>query len=105
MHGISPSITTDPNTVQNESKLIDLVIRIKLTRVISMPRFSNFLKNSSIHFHIFLYLVTCFLRVSVSLLCRLQTVLKIHVPIYQYLISEGRQTKLFNLVTGTATNP
>ena len=53
-----------------------------------MPRFSNFLKNSSIHFRMFLYLVTCFLSVTVSVLCRLQSVSKIHVPIYPYLISK-----------------
>ena len=33
MHGISLSITTDPNTVQILSKLLDLVMRIVLTRV------------------------------------------------------------------------
>ena len=42
MHGKSPSIITGPNTVQNQSKLIDLVIRIKLTRAILMPRLSQF---------------------------------------------------------------
>ena len=35
-----------------------------------MPRFSNFLKNSTNDFSMFLYLVTCFLRVTVSLLVR-----------------------------------
>ena len=30
VHGKSPSITTDPNTVQNESKLTALVMRVKL---------------------------------------------------------------------------
>ena len=84
MHGKSPSITTD-----RKSKLIDLVIRIELTRAIFMPRFSNYLKNSTIHFRLFLYLVTCFLKIMVSLLFRLQAVSKIYVPIYPYLISEG----------------
>ena len=37
-----------------------------------MPRFRIFLRNSNIHFHIFLYLVTCFLIVVVSFLCRSQ---------------------------------
>ena len=94
MHGKSPPITTDPNTVQNWSKickLIDLVIRIELTRTILMPRFSNFLRNFIIHFRMILYLETCFLRVTVSLLCRLQAVSKTHVDIYPYLISEGRR--------------
>ena len=37
-------------------------------------------------------LETCFLRVTVSLVCRLQAVSKIHVPIYPCLIiSEGRR--------------
>ena len=31
MHRKLPSIRMDPNTAQNESKLIDLVIRIKLS--------------------------------------------------------------------------
>ena len=38
---------------------------------------------------IYLYLIKCFLRVTVSLLCRLQAVSKMHVPIYPYLISKG----------------
>ena len=61
-----------PKTVQNESKLIDLVTRIVLTRAMLMPRFSNFLRNSIIHFRTCLYLVTCFLRVTVSFLYQLQ---------------------------------
>ena len=75
----------------NNSKLIDFQIRIELIRAILMPRCSNFLRNSMIYFRMFLYLETCFLRVTVSLLCRLQAVLKIHVPIYPYQISEGRR--------------
>ena len=48
-------------------------------------------------------LVTCFLRVAVSLPCRLQAISKIHVPIYPCLIiSEGRR----NCSTfSTATKP
>ena len=49
----------------NNSKLIDLVMRIELTQAILMSRFSNFLRNSTIHFRMFLYLVTCLLRVTV----------------------------------------
>ena len=37
-----------------------------------MPRFSNFLRKSTIHFCTCLYLVACFLRDTVSLLCRSQ---------------------------------
>ena len=40
----------------------------------------------------------------VSLLCRIQAVSKVRVPFYPYLISEGL-TKLFDLLTGTATKP
>ena len=69
----------------NNCKLINLLIRIELTQAILMLRFSNFLRNSIIHFRMFLYLETCFLRVTVSFLCRLQAVSKIHVPIYPYL--------------------
>ena len=71
--------------------MIDYVIRIELTRAILMPRFSNFLKNSIIEFRMFLFFVICFLRVTVSLICQLQATSKIHVPIYPYLISEGRR--------------
>ena len=52
-------------------KMIDLVIRM--------------------HIPMFLYFVTCFLRVRVSLLCRLQAVSNLLVTIYQYLISEARR--------------
>ena len=62
-----PTSQWTPNTVQNESKLIDLVMRIELTQAILMPRFSNSLINSSLNFLMFLYLVTCFLKVTVSL--------------------------------------
>ena len=37
MHGKSSSITTDPNIIQNYSKLIDLVMRVELTQAILMP--------------------------------------------------------------------
>ena len=57
-----------------------------------MPGFSHFLGNRSSNFRMFECLVTCFLRVTVSLLCRLQAVSKIHVPIYPcLLISKGRR--------------
>ena len=71
--------------------MIDLKVRIDLTRAILMPQFSNFLRNSIIHFRMFLYLVTCFLRVTDSLQCRLQDESKTHVPIYSYLISERKR--------------
>ena len=77
------------------------MIRIELTWAILMPCVSNFLRNSTIHVRMFLYLVTCFLRVKISLLCRLEAESKIHVPFYPYLIS--KESKLFGLVTGTGT--
>ena len=58
--------------IDYKNLIIDLVLRIELTRAISMPRFSNFLRNSTIYFRMFIYLVTCFLGVTVSLLCRSQ---------------------------------
>ena len=39
---------------------MDLVMRIELTRAILSRRLSDFLRNSIIHFRIFLNLVTCF---------------------------------------------
>ena len=86
----------------NICKFIDLVMRIQLTLAILISRFSNFLRNSTIHFPMFSYLVT----------------------FYPYLISEGRpncstfwpmqqrncdtqetvrETKLFYILTDTAT--
>ena len=53
-----------------------------------MPRLSNFLRNLTIHFRMFFFFIFCFLRVSVSLLCRLQAVSRIYVTIYPCLISE-----------------
>ena len=89
MHHIGPQ--TLYKIKVNNCTSIDLEIRIELSRAILMPRFSNSLRNSNIHFRMFLYLVTYSLRVTVPLLCRLQDVSKIQVPIYPYLISEGRR--------------
>ena len=86
IHRKSPSITTNPNTVQNESKLIDLVMWIELTRAILMPRFLNFVRNSTILFACFYIWYTW----AIALLCVLQAASKIHVPIYPYPISEGK---------------
>ena len=66
------NITTDPERHTNKSKLIDLVMRIELTREFLSSRLSDFQRNSIIHFRMFLSLVTCFLSVAVSLLCRSQ---------------------------------
>ena len=46
----------------------------------------------TIHSYMFLYLITaCFIRITVSLLCRLQAESKKQVPINPGLISEGRR--------------
>ena len=95
----STSIITDPNTIQNESELIDLVMRIRLIRAILSSRLSNL----TLHFRMFLYLATWLLRIMVSLLCRSQVVSKMHDPIYHYQISEGDE--MVELVTVTATKP
>ena len=75
-------------------------MRIELTRAILMSWLSNILRNSSIHFRMFLYLETCFIRVTVSLLCRLQDVSMTHVSIYHNLFSEWRRN-----CSTTATKP
>ena len=49
------------NGTQNLSKCIDFVMRIELTRSILMSQFSDLLKNSTIHFPVCLYMITCFL--------------------------------------------
>ena len=68
------------------------MIRIKLNPTILIPRFSHVLGNRTINIRLFECLVTSFLRVMVSLLCRLQAVSKIHVPIYPcQIISEERR--------------
>ena len=61
-----------PTPVQNLSKLIDFVMRTELIQAILLPRLTDFLRNSTIHFRMCFYLLTCFLRVTVSLLCRSQ---------------------------------
>ena len=76
----------------NNCKSIDLVkqIKIELTRAILMPQFSNSLRNSTIHFHMFLYLLTCFPRVAVSLLCRLEAYHRYmiqFIPIWFYIVT------------------
>ena len=73
----------------NNSKLVELVMRIELTLAILMPRFSNFLKKFDHPFpHVFTF-GNIFLE-SDGFVTMPQAVSKIHVPIYPYLISEGR---------------
>ena len=48
---MSTSLWTS-STIQNKSKLINMVMRIELTRETLMRLFSNFLRNSTIHFRI-----------------------------------------------------
>ena len=64
-------------------------IRIDLTRTNCNAKISkNITRISIIHFRTFLYQETCFLRVTISLLCRLQAQSMIHVRIYPYLICQ-----------------
>ena len=56
----------------NNSKFIDFVDKNRVISTTLIALFSNFLRNSSIHFRMFLYLVTCFLRVTVWILYRSQ---------------------------------
>ena len=67
-------------------------MRIELTRaILILALLSNFLRTPTVNFPMFVYLVICFLRVTVSVLCRLQAVWKMHFPIYPSLICEGRR--------------
>ena len=54
-HGKSPSITPDPNTIQNESKLIDFVMRIELTSnfIATTLRFSEQFDNTFSYIFVF----------------------------------------------------
>ena len=82
---------TSYNKRLNNCKLINFVIRIEINRSILMPRATNFRRNSIIHFRMFLYLVTCFFRVTVLFLWYAgQKMYQRHnlFPIYSYLISE-----------------
>ena len=90
MHGKSLSIATDHNTVQNESKLNGLVTRIELTSDFN-DSILYFQRNFTINFRVFLCLVTCFLGVTGSLLCRFQLYQRKNVLIYYYFIGEEQR--------------
>ena len=66
-----------PKTIRKKRKFVDFLMRIELTPAILSPLLLDFRRNSTIHFHMFLYLLICFLRVAVSLLYRSQAVSKI----------------------------
>ena len=72
-------------------------MRIEIKRAILMPRLADFLGNSAIHFRMFLYLVTCFLRVTVLLLCRSQA------RTISSQFTKMERVSLIQLVTGIAT--
>ena len=65
-------------------------MRIELTRAILSPRLC-ISENFDVHFRMFLYLVTCFLRVTVSLIFRSQShgCIRDKCCNLPYLISEG----------------
>ena len=95
VHGKSPSITMDPITVQNESRLIDF---FNPNFVNSRNFFATTLRFSEKFDQPFSHILmfgNTFMRFTVSFLCRAQAVSKIHVPIiYRYLISEGRRDEI-----------
>ena len=74
----------------------------------NIQTFENLWIPITINFRMFECLVTCFLRVTVSLLYRLEAVSKIHVAIYPCLIiSEGRRncSTFWSAQLGKATKP
>ena len=85
----------------NNRKLIDLVIRIVLIRAILMLRFSNLMKKSIYHFRMFLYLK------NISWESRYVGYKPDHRYMFQFIPIEvsWRETKLFDLVTGTVMKP
>ena len=84
VHGRKTFIINEPQHHTKLKGFIDLLMRIELIGSILWPRLSDFLINLSIYFHMLSYLVTCFPRVTVSLLCRSQAVSMIHVAIYPH---------------------
>ena len=91
-HGKSPFIITNLNTEQNQSKLIDLVMRIELTLAILLPGFDH------LFLHVFIFgnmFPKChgFVAMPVE---RPNNFVRwvlgmMHVPIYPYLINGGRR--------------
>ena len=71
-------------------------MRIESTRVISSPRLSDLLRDSTIHFRMFLCMVTCFLRARLY-----------QRDMFKFisLSFQWRETKLFDIVTATGTKP
>ena len=84
----------DPKTVQNWSKLINLlqlVMRIEITREILSPWLSDFLKNSSIHFLRFFIFGNKFPEShGFVAICRSPAVSKMHVQMYPLIIEGWR---------------
>ena len=68
-----------------------------------IPRLLNFLRNSTIHFWMFLSLVTCDMRVMVSLLCRSQPRTILSRFINNVARDKFEYVSLIQLVTGIAT--
>ena len=87
-HGKSPFIIND-NTARNERKSLDLVMWIELNQAILLPRLSDLLRNSTIHFRMFLYLVTCFPSHDFVAMPVISTNNFVST-IFPHLISEGR---------------
>ena len=81
------------------------MIKIKLNRAILMSRFSDFLGNRTINFRMFECLVSCFLRVTVSLLMPATSRVKDTCTNLSLSNNQCRETKLFALLIFTATKP
>ena len=78
-------------------------MRIELTRAILIPRFSNFPNNTNINFRMCVYLVTCFLTVAVSLLCRSKG-RKISSPFCNYQTGINNVTCIFDTACNRHSN-
>ena len=82
-----------------------MVIRIELSKPLLIALFSNFLRNLTIPCRIFLYLVTCFPTVAVSILCWSQG-RTISSPFTNYIDRDKLEDiSIIRLVTGIATKP
>ena len=84
--------------------MIDLVIRFKLTQAFLIPRFSNCVKNYIIHFFAFFYNWKHFPQ-SHGFVATPVTSRTMDSCSYLSLSNWWRETKLFDLVTGTTSKP
>ena len=81
-----------------------MVIRIELTRIILKPRFLNFLRNSTFHFHMFFQLVICSWE-SRFRCCAGHKGEQFRLPSLIIGRDQLEHASLIQLVTGIATKP